>query len=190
MESLEKLLKEKGAVLKGHFQLSSGLHSDTYIQTARIFQYPDVAERIGEELGKKFQNLNPEVVIGPALGGVILSFVVARFLEVRSIFAERKEGKLELRRGFQIKTGERVLVVEDVVTTALSVKETIELVKQSGGLVIGVGCLVDRSEIPLDLPYFHSLLKISIKTYQADDCPLCQQGVPFCYPGSRKSGKS
>lgn len=185
MEDLEQLLREKKAILKGHFRLSSGLHSDTYVQTARVLQYPNLALMIGGRLGRAFKTFNPEVVVGPALGGVILSFVVAHFLKIRSIFAERKEGKLQLRRGFEIKAGERVLVVEDVVTTALSVKETIELIRGNGGLVVGVGCLVDRSESSLDLPNFQALLKLSMRTYQADNCPLCQQGIPVNYPGSR-----
>lgn len=186
MQNLEQLLIEKEAILKGHFQLSSGLHSDTYIQTARLLQYPPLAEMIGEMLGMKFKEVMPEVVIGPALGGVVLSFVVARFLGVRSIFAERKEGKLQIRRGFEIKRGEKVLVVEDVVTTALSVKETIELVKSYEGQVVGVGCIVDRSKTAIGLPNFQPLLRLDIKTYQPENCPFCQQEVPFYYPGSRK----
>lgn len=187
MENLEQLLKQNEAILKGHFRLSSGVHSDTYIQTAKLLQHPTLAELVGAMLGKRFKHFLPNVVIGPALGGIVLSFVVARFLGVRSIFAERNEGKLQLRRGFEIKKGEKVLVVEDVVTTALSVKETIELINAHRGRVIGVGCIVDRSIKPLDLPNFQALLKLDIKTYQPEDCPFCQQGVPVCYPGSRKA---
>ncbi len=187
MANLEELLRKNEAILSGHFRLSSGLHSDTYIQTAKLLQHPPLAELIGEKLGRKFIEASPEVVIGPALGGIILSFVVARFLGVRSIFAERKEGRLQIRRGFEIKKREKVLVVEDVVTTALSVRETIEVVKTFGGLVVGVGCLVDRSQNHLDLPNFHALLKLEIKTYQPENCPFCQQGIPFFYPGSRQN---
>lgn len=186
MENLEQLLRENGAILKGHFRLSSGVHSDTYIQTAKLLQHPALAEMVGEMLGERFKKASPEVVIGPALGGIVLSFVVARFLGVRSIFAERVEGKLQIRRGFDIKKGEKVLVVEDVVTTALSVKETIDLVKVHNGQVIGVGCIVDRSKELLDLPNFQALLRLDIKTYQSEDCPFCQQRMPIYYPGSRE----
>jgi orotate phosphoribosyltransferase len=181
-----KLFVNKKALLKGHFQLSSGLHSEKYLQCALVLQYPNLAEKLCKELAKKFRKEKITTVVGPALGGVIVSYEVARALKVRSLFAEREEGVMTLRRGFELTPNDKVLVVEDVITTGGSVNEVIKLVKAKGAKVVGLGSIIDRSaeSINFDVP-FKSLAKIEIETYPAQDCPLCQKGIPVYKPGSR-----
>ena len=140
-----KIFEEKGALLKGHFLLSSGLHSDTYLQCALVLQYPDLASLLTEELTKNLEVEKVDVVIGPALGGIILAYELARKMGARAIFAERVEGKMQLRRGFTVHKGERVLLVEDVITTGASLKEVEDLVREKGGIIAGIGAIVDRS---------------------------------------------
>ena len=149
-EDILKILKETGVLLQGHFLLTSGRHSDTYLQCARLFQYPDYAEKIAATLAEYFSDDEIDLVIGPAIGGIILSYEMGRYLGVKTIFAERENGKMTLRRGFQIKKNSRVLVVEDVITTGGSVKEVMELVRSGGGEVMGVGAVVDRSGGSID----------------------------------------
>jgi orotate phosphoribosyltransferase len=181
------LFEELNALLKGHFKLSSGLHSEKYLQCAIVLQHPVIAEKLAKELAAKFETEKIEVVIGPALGGVTWSYEVARALGVRSLFTEREEGKMTLRRGFSIKEGERVLVVEDVVTTGGSTKEVIDVVNASGGIVVGVGSVIDRSDKPVDFGVkFKSLAKLKVQTFKEHDCPLCKAGTPVLKPGSRK----
>ncbi len=181
-----KVFMEKGALLKGHFLLSSGLHSDTYLQCALVLQFPSLAERLSRYLGDLFRGEKIEVVIGPALGGIILAYEVARVLGVRGIFAERVGENFTLRRGFSIKERERVLVVEDVITTGGSLKEVIKLVHDYKGVVIGIGCLVDRSGGKADLGVpKKALLTLNIKNFHPEDCPLCKKGIPLEKPGSR-----
>lgn len=180
------LLLKTGGLLRGHFLLSSGLHSPQYLQCALLLQHPKRASHLGKELAKKFSQEKVEVVIGPALGGIIIAYEVARALETRALFAERVEEKMQLRRGFKINQGERVLVIEDVLTTGGSAKEVIDLVNELGGVVIGVGGLVNRSQgdINLGVP-IKTLAKLNIETYAKETCPLCRQGVPLVKPGSR-----
>jgi len=180
------LYKKTGALLTGHFLLSSGLHSEQYLQSALVLQQPDIATRLCADLAEHFKDLKIEVVIAPALGGVFVSHETARALGVRALFAERMSGELTLRRGFMIKPGERVLVVEDVITTGKSTKETIEVVKKAGGIVIAAGSLVDRSNGKADLgvPYT-SLVTLSVPAYMPEDCPLCKAGSTPIKPGSR-----
>ena len=180
------LYKKTGALLTGHFLLSSGLHSEQYLQSALVLQQPDIATRLCADLAEHFKDLKIEVVIAPALGGVFVSHETARALGVRALFAERMSGELTLRRGFMIKPGERVLVVEDVITTGKSTKETIEVVKKAGGIVIAAGSLVDRSNGKADLgvPYT-SLVTLSVPAYMPEDCPLCKTGSTPIKPGSR-----
>ncbi|MDP6685671.1 MAG: orotate phosphoribosyltransferase, partial [Candidatus Omnitrophota bacterium] len=140
-----KMFESTGALLKGHFTLSSGLHSEEYLQCAKVLQYPEYTEKLCRELANHFKDDKPTCVVAPALGGVIVSFGVAKVLGVRSIFTERKDSKMVLRRGFEIKKDDKVLVVEDVVTTGLSTKEVLGVVKQKSQNIIGVGCIVDRS---------------------------------------------
>jgi orotate phosphoribosyltransferase len=188
---LLQLFKKEKALLSGHFLLSSGLHSPNYMQCALLLQKPWVAQKLCQALAVKLRKLKAQVVIGPALGGIVISYELARALKVRSLFAERVDGVLTLRRGFSLKKNERVLVVEDVVTTGKSTKEVMDIVRQQGAKVIGVASLVDRSgdANPFEVP-FSSLLKINIKTYAEPQCPLCREGkIPAVKPGSRTATK-
>lgn len=188
-EEVLDLYRKSGALLEGHFLLSSGLHSDRYLQSALVLQSPRMAERLGAALAGRFREMSPESVIAPALGGILVAHEVARALGVRALFAERAEGKFMLRRGFSIQAGERVLVVEDVVTTGVSTRETMEVVRSSGGLVIAAGALVDRSNGAADLGVsFQALLTLNVPTYPPEHCPLCRKGTPVVKPGSRMQG--
>lgn len=180
------LYKQTGALLTGHFLLSSGLHSERYLQSALVLQQPDLATRLCAALAEHFKKDAIDVVIAPALGGVFVSHETARALGVRAIFAERVNGELQLRRGFAIKPGERVLVVEDVITTGKSTKETMDVVKQAGGVVVAAGSLVDRSNGKADLgvPY-KSLVTLAVPSYAPEVCPLCKSGSVPVKPGSR-----
>lgn len=187
-QKLIEVFKERDALLEGHFRLTSGLHSNRYIQCAQVLMYPDLAAELGKELADHFSELDVDLVVGPAIGGIIVSQEVGHALGVKAIFTEREQGKMTLRRGFRIKAGERVVAVEDVVTTGGSTREVIDLVKEHGGIVVGVGSLVDRHSGELDFGVpFYSLLKLDIETYPPEDCPLCREGLPIVKPGSRKS---
>jgi orotate phosphoribosyltransferase len=178
--------RRSGALLEGHFRLSSGLHSTGYLQCALVLQNPADAEALGRAIAAKVRELRPTVVLTPALGGLIIGHEVARALGVRAIFAERHDGALTLRRGFTIGEADRVLVVEDVLTTGGSTRETMRVAKAAGGQVVGVGSVVDRSggTVRFDVP-FASLLPIDLPTYSPETCPLCAQGRPVVKPGSR-----
>ncbi len=186
-EEVLDLFKETGAFLEGHFLLTSGLHSPHYFQCAKVLQYPQHAQKLCWEIAYNFMTEKVDVVIGPALGGIIVAQEVARLIHARAIFAEREEGKMTLRRGFEIKTGERVLAVEDVVTTGGSINEIIGLANRAGAKLVGVGFLVDRSQqrVQFDVPKF-AVMTMDVVTYTAETCPLCQQGLPLYKPGSRK----
>jgi len=185
-EDLIKIFKESNAMLEGHFLLTSGRHSDRYLQCALVLQDPQTAEKLAMELAAKISEKNIDVVIGPALGGVTLAYEMARQLKTKALFAERDNGVMTLRRGFKIPEGARVLVVEDVVTTGGSVLEVIDVVKEAGGQVVGVASLVDRSNGKVDFRYpFYSLLPLEVISYEAKDCPLCEKGLPLVKPGSR-----
>ena len=182
-----ELFNKYGALLSGHFKLSSGLHSEKYLQCALILQHPDVTEKLAKALAEKFSKEKIDVVIGPALGGITLAYEVARALKVRGIFTERQEGKMLLRRGFSVEKGEKALVVEDVITTGGSTKEVIGVVKSSGGVVAGVGSIIDRSDSVIDFgAKFIPLAKIKVETYKEDACSLCKKNIPVTKPGSRK----
>jgi len=188
-DQIKEIFLKADAFLEGHFLLSSGLHSPYYLQCARVLQYPDYAETLCRELARRIKELGVEfdLVIAPAIGGIIVSYETARHLGVRGIFAERVEGKLTLRRGFEIKPGERAVVVEDVVTTGKSTRETIEVVKAHGGRVVAVGSLVDRSggKVDFGVP-FTTLWRLEVPVYQPENCPLCKEGkIPLVKPGSR-----
>jgi orotate phosphoribosyltransferase len=181
--------REVGALLEGHFRLSSGLHSDRYLQCARLLMWPDRAERAGRELAAKLAEFSPEVVVSPALGGVVIGHEVARALEVRAIFAERRDGAFALRRGFSVAPQERVVVVEDVFTTGGSTREVCEMVARAGGKVVAVGSLVDRGAAPAAFPApARSVVALSIPSWPPEDCPLCAKGAPVDAPGSRYAG--
>ncbi len=178
--------RRSGALLDGHFRLTSGLHSGGYLQCALVLQHPQQAEAFGRAIADRTRDLRPSVVLSPALGGVVIGHEVARALGVRALFAERQDGVLTLRRGFVIAETDRVLVVEDVLTTGGSTRETMQVARAAGGLVVGAASIVDRSAgaTRFDVP-FTALLDVDLPTYEPDHCPLCAQGLPVVKPGSR-----
>lgn len=180
------LLEETGALLTGHFRLSSGLHSRNYVQCARLLEHPRNAKAIGAALAEKLRSLGIQKVVAPALGGVIIGYTVAEALDVPSIFTERKDGAMTLRRGFTIEKGERIVIVEDVVTTGKSTRETADVIAQHGGVVAGFASILNRSgkSNPFDAPY-EALLALDFETYDEASCPLCREGVALDAPGSR-----
>lgn len=189
-EEVLKVFEANGALLDGHFLLSSGLHSTRYLQCALVLQHPDVAERLCSELAKRVARDERvgavDLVIAPALGGVIVAHEVARSLSVRALFTERQEGAMTLRRGFAIREGERALVVEDVITTGGSTREVIAAVTSRGGVIAGAASLIDRSGGTVDLGVpRHSLAVLDVPTFKPEDCPLCRAGTPVTKPGSR-----
>ena len=175
-----------GALLEGHFRLTSGLHSPGYLQCALVLQHPAEAEACGAAIADRVRPLGATVVLSPALGGIVIGQEVARALGVRAIFAERQDGKLTLRRGFALERGDQVLVVEDVVTTGGSTQETIDVARAAGADVVGAAAIIDRSggKQRIDVP-FHALATMSLPTYEAGACPLCADGKPVVKPGSR-----
>src|SRR5580658_5528894 len=186
-EELLAMLEEVGAIRQGHFELSSGLHSSTYIQCALVLQHPERAEQLARALAAEFHDQTVDCVVAPALGGILAGYEVARALGVRSIFVERdRSGQMALRRGFEIKPGERVLVIEDVWTTGGSTREAIGVVEEEGGLVVAAGALIDRSggRLELNVPS-RALLEMEVPSFEPDDCPLCHAGGMPTRPGSR-----
>ena len=185
-DELLDLYRRSGALLEGHFRLTSGLHSPGYLQCALVLQHPQQAEALGRAIAGRVQDLRPTVVLSPALGGVVIGQEVGRALGVRAIFCERQDGRLALRRGFTLGSADRVLVVEDVMTTGGSTRETIEVATAAGGHVVGTASIVNRGggAIRFDVPYV-SLLEIALPTYEPEACPLCAQGLPVVKPGSR-----
>jgi orotate phosphoribosyltransferase len=180
------LLRRTGAFQTGHFLLSSGMHSPQYVQCALLLQHPQHAAAVGAAVADRFRSERVQVVLGPAYGGMTIAHEVARSLGARSLFAERVEGRFELRRSFQIDAGERTLVVEDVVTTGAATREVKRLVERLGGVVVGVGAIVDRTAAPLEFDCrFEALATIDAPAYLPSMCELCQQGVPLVKPGSR-----
>jgi orotate phosphoribosyltransferase len=195
-DELLDLFRRSGALLEGHFRLTSGLHSPGYLQCALVLQHPRDAESLGAAIAAKTREWRPTVVMSPALGGVVIGQEVGRGLGVRAIFAERQDNALTLRRGFMLGENDRVLVVEDVLTTGGSTRETIQVARAAGAQVIGAASIVDRSPstgseradgeraAELGVP-FAALLTIDLPTYEPDKCPLCAQGLPVVKPGSR-----
>ena len=183
-----QIFKDTGALLDGHFQLTSGLHSSQYFQCAKVLQYPQHTELLCGEIAARFRNSKVDLVIAPALGGIVVGQEVGRQLGVRTMFTERKDGTMQLRRGFEIRAGEQVLVCEDVVTTGGSVFEVINIVNEQGGVVAGVGYIVDRSGGNVkfdDGDSQFATLQMDVVTYQPTACPLCKQNIPITKPGSR-----
>jgi len=185
-DSVLDIFRRVGALHEGHFRLTSGLHSPGYLQSALVLQYPHEAETLGAALGERARSLGADVVLSPALGGIVIGQEVGRALGVRAIFAERQDGALTIRRGFTLLPSDRVLVVEDVVTTGKSTRETIDAARAAGATVVGAASIIDRSggNQGLDVPY-QSLAAVTIPTYQPDACPLCAAGKPIVKPGSR-----
>jgi orotate phosphoribosyltransferase len=178
--------EDTGALLTGHFRLSSGLHSDRYLQCARLLQWPERAEAAGRELAARLADLSPAVIVAPALGGLIIGHETARALRTRFVFVERQEGQFALRRGFELQPGELAVIVEDVFTTGKSTREAIQAVAAAGARVVGVGSIVDRG-LPsgaFTVPA-RSLLALSVPAWKAEECPLCARGAPLDTPGSR-----
>lgn len=185
-DSVLDRFRRVGAFLEGHFRLTSGLHSPGYMQCALVLAHPREAEALGAELADRVRTLSPTVVLSPALGGIVIGQEVGRALGVRALFAERQDGVLMLRRGFTLGPDDRVLVVEDVVTTGKSTRETIEVARAAGARVVGAAAIIDRSggDQNLDVP-FHALATVPLPTYQPESCPLCAAGQPVSKPGSR-----
>ena len=185
-DELLDLFRRSGALLEGHFRLSSGLHSSGYLQCALVLQHPQHAEALGKAIAALTKDLRATVVLSPALGGVVIGHEVGRALGVRAIFAERQDGELTLRRGFMLSETDRVLVIEDVLTTGGSTRETMQVARAAGGRVVGAAAIVDRSggRASFDVP-FSALLDIDLPTHEPDRCPLCAQGMPITKPGSR-----
>ena len=185
-EQILEIFRETKALLEGHFQLTSGLHSPQYFQCAKVLQYPKYLHLLAGEIARHFEYSEIEVVVSPAIGGIVVGTEVGRMLNVRTIFAEREEGTMGLRRGFEVVPGERALVVEDVITTGGSTREVMEIVKREKGVVAGAGCIVDRSNgaVELDVKHF-SVLKMDAVAYKPEECPLCKAGGNAVKPGSR-----
>lgn len=193
-DELLDLFRKSGALLDGHFRLSSGLHSPGYLQCALVLQHPPSAEALGRAIGERTHDLQPSLVLSPALGGVVIGHEVGRALGIRALFAERQDGVLTLRRGFMISETDRVLVIEDVLTTGGSTRETMQVAKAAGAHVVGAASIVDRSGDPagsggaarekFGVP-FVALLDMALPTFEPDLCPLCAKGLPVVKPGSR-----
>ncbi len=184
--SLMEILRDTHALLNGHFRLSSGLHSDQYLQCARLLQHPRHARFIGEKFAEVFSDIPVDAVIAPAIGGIIVAHEAGSAIGVRAIFGERMDGEMQLRRGFEINPGDRFLLVEDVITTGKSTREIIHLVESHQGKIAAIGSIADRSMDELDLPVKpRSLVRLNIESWTSDKCPLCRAGQPLTSPGSR-----
>ncbi len=180
-----EILKEVDALLEGHFLLSSGKHSNRYCQCAKLMQYPDKSEKVLSVVVDKIKDIEFDVVLGPAMGGIIVAYEIGRQTGKPAIFTEREDGVMTLRRGFEISKGQKVLITEDVVTTGKSSKETAEVIKALGGEVVGIACIVDRSSGEVGYPVY-GCIKLEIESYDKEECPLCKKGIPYVKPGSRK----
>lgn len=186
-ERVLEILKEAGVLCEGHFRLTSGKHSAKYLQCAKIFQYAAFSEELCAALAEKFADEHIDVVIGPAIGAIQMAYEVSRHIGVKNIFAERENGAMALRRGFTIEKGDRVLVVEDVVTTGGSVREVIDIVQSNGGSVVGVGSIVDRTGGKINFGVrYESVISMNVTAYEPTECPLCKENIPIVKPGSRQ----
>ncbi len=189
-KDIAQRLSETKAMLEGHFLLSSGLHSNRYVQCARLLQFPEHATWAGEKLAKMLPQMDFDLVVSPAIGGIVIGQEVAKALGTPHIFVEKENGIPTLRRGFALSGGEKILVVEDVVTTGKSTKEVIDVVEKAGGKVVACCAIVDRGgseNIPLP---FTALITLQIELFQPDNCPLCKKGIPLVKPGSRRAGNA
>lgn len=187
--NLQQELKERGALLDGHFRLSSGRHSNRFIQKFRILEDPAIVEQVARQIAEAFRDAKPTIVVSAAVGGIILGYEVARALGTKSIFVEKENGVPVLRRNFQLDSSDRALVVEDVVTTGGSVKEVLEVVRGKGAQIVGVGVIVQRGQSDFGVPT-HALLDMPIESYDPEQCPQCAKGEPITDPGSRRAARS
>lgn len=186
-EDVLKLLEGAEGVLHGHFCLTSGLHSNIYFQCAKLYQYPELVEKLGKMLAEKLKEVEFDTIIAPAIGAVIIGYETAKQAGKRNLFVERKDGEMQLRRGYSLKKGEKVVIIEDVITTARTIKETQAAIKDFGCEVVAVGCIVDRTQGQTEYD-IKSLLQISPVLYDPNDCPLCRENIPIEKPGSRTTG--
>ncbi len=189
MDNIKNLdiLKECEAFLQGHFLLSSGRHSNAYCQMAKLQQYPDKTAVVIEPVAKALADKGVDLIVGPAMGGIVYAYELARQMGLRAIFTERVDNEMTLRRGFEIKPGERCLIMEDVVTTGISSLETKRVIEEHGGVCLGIACVVDRSKGTSPLEVIASAFALELDTFTADECPLCkQEDLPLVKPGSRK----
>ncbi len=181
------ILKECDAFLEGHFLLSSGRHSNAYCQMAKLQQYPDKTAIVIETVAQKLKDSDIDVIVGPAMGGIVYAYELGRQMGIRSIFTERVDNVMTLRRGFEIKEGEKCLIMEDVVTTGISSLETKRVIEEWGGVCVGIACVTDRSKGTSPIPVIASALELNLDTYTAEECPICKEGkMPVVKPGSRK----
>ncbi len=188
-EEVRKMLEETGAIMNGHFLLTSGLHSPHYVEKFNVLQHPEYTEKLCQAMAEKFKDANIETVVGPMTGGILLAHETGKALGTRAIFTERVDGHMTFRRGFSLHKGERVLIVEDIVTTGGSIREVIDVVREFGGVPVAVSMLVDRSGGKVsfgDVPYT-ALLHLNVEAYKPENCPLCQQGIPLTKRG--RTGK-
>lgn len=178
-------LKEVEALMEGHFLLSSGRHSNRYVQCAKLLQYPDKAAKVLQVAADKLKELDFDLVVGPAMGGIVAAYEMGRLLGKPAIFTERVDGVMTLRRGFEIAEGQKIIIMEDVVTTGKSSLETAKVLEEHGGKVIGIGCIVDRKSSDIDLPIY-SCIELNIESFDKEECPICEEGkIPVIKPGSR-----
>ncbi len=184
-EAIIDILKKSDALLEGHFLLSSGKHSNRYVQCAKVLRFPQYAEKVLSFVVDKVKDLEIDLVVGPAMGGVVVAYEVGRQLGKEAIFTERVDNVMALRRGFEIKKGAKILITEDVVTTGKSTLEVKKLLEELGGEVVGVACIADRTSNDIGIPIY-SAIELEIQVYEKDDCPLCKENIPVVKPGSRK----
>lgn len=187
-QSVENLLKEYNGLLKGHFCLTSGLHSDTYFQCAKLYEHPKAVEALGKGLADKLKNIEFDTIISPAIGAIIIGYETAKQAEKRFLFVERKDGTLQLRRDYKLAKGEKVIILEDVITTARTINETLAAIKEFDAEVVGVASIVDRTKGQSGYE-ITSLLQVEPVTYSPEDCPLCKEGIQLVKPGSREDKK-
>ncbi len=180
-----QLLESAQGVLHGHFCLTSGLHSNIYFQCAKLYQYPEITEKLGEMLAQKLSDIEFDTIIAPAVGAVIIGYETAKQAKKRNLFVERKDGKMELRRGYTLLKGEKIVIIEDVITTARTINETVEAIKDYGAELVAVGCIVDRTSGRSDYN-IKSLMQIDPVVYDPSECPLCKENIPIVKPGSRE----
>ncbi|HNY37043.1 MAG TPA: orotate phosphoribosyltransferase [Petrotogaceae bacterium] len=183
---INEILKETGALLQGHFLLSSGKHSNKYVQCAKLMMYPEKTQTVLNQVAQKLKNLEFDIIVGPAIGGIVPAYELARLTGKICMYAERENDVMTLRRGFELFPGQKVIICEDVITTGKSSMEVAKVISSYGAEVVALACIVDRSSETLTLPVY-SAIKMEIETYEKDNCPLCKQNIPYVKPGTRKS---